>query len=967
MIYDITVKRYIQHIIVLLLVVGLWGCGSRKNNTAQTRMYHAFFAKYNTFYNGSVAFDKARKAQIKGHKDNYLSTLPMLIVSNKNTQGIGGNEYKTAIEKSQKAIKNHSIKRKPRRERGAKLTEKKKQFYAQKEFNPFLWRAWLMMADSYFKKGEFTEAAGTYIYIARLYENNPKVLAAARIGLAQCYNEMDWLYEAEELLSRTRRDSMPASLEKDLSRATANLLIKQERYADALPHMSKAVKRKGAEPLERAREYYLMGQLNQLLGNKDEAFKCYEKVISKNPPYELEINARIRQTETVTGANNKKIVRKLERMIRSSKNQDYLAQLHYALGNVHLNSGDTVKAIETYETGVAKGEASGYGAGMLRLSLANVYWEQRKFTKSYNNYQAALANIDKENKEYDTYNHRTQVLSEVSPHADIIETNTELLHWATLDEAALAPLIEKKIEQAKFEEKLRKLVEKKERKDAQGSELEQANTMANMNMGMNNANEKAQWYFYNRQLVAQGIRAFSRTWGDRKLKDFWRLSRENIVTAPTDTLAGDSVMAADGDSIAGDSLMLADSLMLGDTLLADSLALAGEAADSIVLETDPTKREYWTQQIPTDEERKSYMHKQLSDALFQAAKIFEERLGHKELAMHHWERLVTEYPEYEKLHEAFYHLFLCSSRWGETEKAELYKNMLLTQFPDSSLTIKIQDPDFFLSVATKRHKEDSLYVDTYAKYLAAQYDSVISNNIYASEKYPDGAHRSRFMFVDALAKLYSGRQDEALSALSTLLSTYSQGEIAEIAKEIDTGVKEGRLLHSGITTSIWERRSDGTIKGATDTVPPFNVNRAEPHYFVLAFPNDSLDEKRLLFEMARYNFARYMVRHFTMEFNRLAHVTLFQVQEFLTFDEAFLYRKRLYGNGEMAKLLEGINSFIISKSNLDLLLKYYTFEDYSLFYRDNLQNIPELEIDGFTLDEPQYIDDEESTTPEPTQ
>lgn len=958
---DVTVKKYIQNIFILMLAMGLWGCGSRKNNTAQTRMYHAFFAKYNTFYNGSVAFDNASKEQIKGHKDNYLSPLPMLITSNKNTQGIGGKDYETAIEKSQKAIKNHSIKRKPRREAGKKLTPKKKQFYAQKEFNPFLWRAWLLMADSYFRKGEFTEAAGTYIYIARLYENNPKVLTAARIGLAQCYNEMDWLYESEELLSRTRRDSVPASLEKELARANANLLIKQERYAEALPHLEKAVKRKGTTSLEKAREYYLMGQLHQLLGNKDKAFKCYDKVIGKNPPYEMEINARIRQTETLTGANNKKIVRKLERMIRASKNQEYLAQLHYALGNIHLSDGDTVKAIETYETGVAKGESSGYGLGVLRLSLANVYWEQRKFSKAYTNYQAAIANIDKENKEYELYNHRTEVLGELAPHTDIIETNTELLHWATLDATALAPLIDKKIEQAKFEEKLRKLVEKKERRESQESELDNAGAMANMNMGMDNANENTQWYFYNPRLVSQGIRSFSRTWGDRKLKDFWRLSRENIVIAPADTLLADSTMTADSDSIAGDSLMLPDAL------LADSLAMSEEEpADTIVYETDPTKREYWTQQIPTDDSRKATMHTRLSDALFQAAKIFEERLGHKELAMYHWERLVSEYPEYEKLHEAFYHLFLCSSRWGEPEKADLYKNMLIAQYPDSILTKKIQDPDFFESVETKRHKEDSIYVDTYAKYLAAEYDAVIENNIYAREKYPDGAHRSRFMFVDALAKLYSGKQDDALSALSELLTSYSQEEIAALAKEIDTGVKEGRLLRSGISTSIWERRSDGTVKSDTDSVPPFEVERATPHYFILAFPNDSLDEKRLLFEMARYNFSRYMVRHFTMEFNRLAQVTLLQVQEFLTFDEAFLYRKRLYGNGEMAKLLEGINTFIISKSNLDLLLKYYTFEDYSIFYRDNLQNIPEPELDGFTLDEPQYPD-EDDTTPEPTE
>ena len=97
-----------------------------------------------------------------------------------------------------------------------------------------------------------------------------------------------------------------------------------------------------------------------------------------------------------------------------------------------------------------------------------------------------------------------------------------------------------------------------------------------------------------------------------------------------------------------------------------------------------------------------------------------------------------------------------------------------------------------------------------------------------------------------------------------------------------------------------------------------------------------------------------------MTFEKLAEVTLLEVKEFLNFDEAFLYCKRLYGNAATARLLEGINAFVISKNNLDLLLQHYTFDDYREFYEKNLLTIPEVEIDGYTLDEPDY----ESTVPE---
>jgi hypothetical protein len=308
--------------------------------------------------------------------------------------------------------------------------------------------------------------------------------------------------------------------------------------------------------------------------------------------------------------------------------------------------------------------------------------------------------------------------------------------------------------------------------------------------------------------------------------------------------------------------------------------------------------------------------------------------------------------------ETYYQLFIAGTRWNEPEKAEYYKNMLMTAYPDSSFTKAIQEPDFFDNAAIRTHKEDSMYVKAYNHYMAKEYDKVEGENLVAETKYPQGKHRARFMFIDAMAKLYGGKQEEAIEALEKLVSTYSNDSISSIANGISTGIKEGRLLQSGISTSIWDRKADGTIKTEMENIPPFNKNRDEAFYFVLAYPNDSLDEKRLLFEIARYNFSRYMVRNFEMTFEVLTEVTLLEIKEFLNFDEAFLYRKRLFGNAETAKLLEGINTFVISKSNLDLLLQYYTFEDYTEFYEKNFLAIPEVEIDGYTLDEPDYGDED---------
>jgi len=81
-----------------------------------------------------------------------------------------------------------------------------------------------------------------------------------------------------------------------------------------------------------------LGQVYQEMGDNANAFAAYGKVPAQNPAYELEFNARIKQTEVVPSSNAHKTIKNLQAMASSSKNKDYLDQVCYALGNVYLVS-----------------------------------------------------------------------------------------------------------------------------------------------------------------------------------------------------------------------------------------------------------------------------------------------------------------------------------------------------------------------------------------------------------------------------------------------------------------------------------------------------------------------------------------------------------------------------------------------------------------------------------------------------
>ena len=938
-------RRLLTYTLLTVLFLSLSNCASRKNNTKQTRMYHSFSAKYNTFHNGKTAFITGHLAQVNNHVDNYLQPIPLLINSNKNSQSLGSANFNVAIEKAQKAIKNHSIKKKPKRNPGQKLSEKEKLFYSQKEFNPFMHKVWMMLGNSYFQKGEFLEAAGTYIYMERLYATNPTVLAETRIRLSLCYSQLDWLYEAEELLMRVKRDSVPGSLKYVWATANANLLYKQERYEEAIPYIETMLKRPKITRAEKARELYLLGNLYMNTGNNSKAFKCFEKVLLQGPLYELEINARIKQTETMSDEQNKKIIRAFEKMIKQPKNATYLGQLHYALGNIYMAAKDTAKAIDVYETGIADATTKNYGTGVLHLRVANYYWEMGKFSKALPNYQQASALLTADYPNIDSIKLRTTVLVNLVKQTDVIELQDNLLHWASLNEDELFPILDAMIAEVKRQEKLKSRSEKKKEAGQKADPNKALNIMANVGNSMSNG--EMDWYFYNSQLVSQGYNSFVQKWGERQLRDYWRLSKTVIKSAQQDSLASDSTAVADSLAAPADSAAIAQK---------EQQAAQKQATVADSLANDPTAREYYMKQIPRTPEQIAAAQKTLVEALYQAGIIYKEQLNDKQHTIATFERIVKEFPKYEKIDEVYYYLYLSCSRWDEKEKADSYRKTLISGYPQSKYTGIITAVDFFETPATKRHKEDSVYNRAYEHFQKEEFKQVIACNNHAQKMYPTGAHRVRFMFLTAMSQIYAGDNKSGLETLKALIATKSKEEVAALAQEYSKGLQEGRLLNSGSITSIWDRKTDGTVRNTDEKVPEFSAERAEPYLFILAYPTDSLDEKRLLFEIARYNFTKYMVRNFGMELVKYKEISTLQINEFLNFDEAFEYRRRMYKNKETAKLLEGISTFIISKKNLDLLVKHYSFGEYAKFYEQNFTDIPEVEIKGYTLDEPDFDD-----------
>ncbi len=942
------------HLLLVLLV--LTGC-STKNNTAKSRWWHSFNARYNTYFNGSQAFIEGSLEKENGNKDDYTELIPLYTVGNKNSRSLGKGNFDRAIEKSEKAIKRHSIKARPEWTKNRRKTAKDIEWLNRREYNPFLWRAWLLMGKSQFQKGEFEEAAATFSYMSRLYGTQPAINGIARAWLAKSYTELGWLYDAEDVMTKQKRDTMHYRAVKDWDYTYADYYIRSGQYEQALPYLRKVIKHERRRK-QRAREWFLYGQLQSLLGRKEAAYEAYKRTIRLNPPYELDFNARIAQTEVMArgGKNAQKMVKRLKRMAASDNNKDFLDQVYYAIGNIWLAERDTLQAIAAYEEGSKKSTRNGIEKGVLLLRLGNLYWEREKFGNAQRCYGEAIGLLDQDRKDYEQLSARSKVLDELVPHTNSIELQDSLQRLARMPEAERQKVIDRIIEELKKkEEEERRAMEEAESEKIQQQQAAQGNRQQTTPTTPTVQTAGGAWYFYNPQAVSQGKRTFEQQWGKRENTDDWQRSNRTVVSL--NEMTGDGSQDGDNSQDNDNTQQTGD----GNEKQGDGSEKQGEGTTEQDPAQDPHNREYYLAQIPFTDEQLAASNDALKDGLFHAGIIVKDKIDNLRLSEQWLTRLTSTFPNYEHNDEAWYHLFLIYSRQGRQQDADFCLSMLKQHCAESQWTILLSDPHFAENQRFGIHIEDSLYAATYEAFKANRHQDVRSNTTLSAERFPLGQHRPKFLFIEGLSLLNAGDSKGCVERMKTVVEKYQDSEVTEMAGMILRGVQQGRALYGGKFDigDVWSRRSTELATGDSTQVDSLIFERNTSYIFMLAYQPDSVNQNQLLYEMAKYNFSNYLVRNFDIvtdqDQNGLCRML---ISGFMSYDEARQYARQLHGNEAMTDLLQHCRHLIVSEQNLRLLGTVYSYKDYEIFYEQQLAPV-EITTQPL-LTEPEGITQEEN-------
>ena len=943
-------KKLYRYIPILILVAtAIFSACSTKKNTAGSRFWQAMNTRYNVYYNG----EKHYKEQIKKLEDEYQDDYSTQLFIHpaeaynepKATQPTSN--FDRTIEKMQKAISLHSIKKKPKRKAGKGNDPKYKEWLKREEYNPFIHNAWYLMAKSQYMKGDFLSSAATFHYIARHFSWKPDLVLEAQIWEALSYCAMDWTTEADNVLAHIHPSKIENSRLQQLANlAFADYYIKSKQNADAVPFLEKAVN--GASGGQKVRLNFLLGQLYDETGQKEKAYQAYKRAGSSNSStYRTKFNARIKQSAVFQGSNIDSEVKALKRMTRYDRNKEYLDQIYYAIGNLYLTRGDTVNAIENYELAAKKSTRNGIDKAISQLTLGGIYFAQHKYDKAQPCYSEAIPQLSENYPNYKELKQRSDVLDELAVYSGNVTLQDSLLRLSQLPLEEQKKVIAKIIEDLKKKEKEEKENAEREaymaQQQGQGTGLKN-NAQQPATYNINNDNS---WYFYNTITKNSGKTAFQQLWGNRKLEDNWRRRNKNTFSLDENkeeeeenTEASDSTKAAGNDTTQVDK----------------------EAAKRA---EDPHYEEYYLKQIPKTEEEIQNSNDVIQEGLYNMGVILKDKLNDLPAATYEFEQLLERYPDNTYRLDTYYNMYLLYYRSGDLSNSERYRQLILNNFADSKYGQAMQDPNYIENLKRMNLVQEELYDEAYSAYLRNDNATVHAAYAEMMKTYPLSKIMPKFMFLHALAYVTERNPEKFKSTMKEMLERYPQTDITPTASAIVKQLNQGRKINGGSSNTrgmLWTMRlSNDTTAGAEGKeFTPFTEGRNKPQYFVLVFSTDSVSSNQLLYEVAKHNFESFVIKDFELEPMTFGDLGLIIVKGFANYYEVDHYRG-VWEKNEEKKIPQQAHYVIISEDNFNLLLKEgRTFEEY-FRYLDELNEeqiesqIPEDAVD----DEKAETDDKE--------
>ncbi|GAB2858231.1 tetratricopeptide repeat protein [Hymenobacter ruber] len=763
-------------LLTFLLGVGAAGCASDKNLVA-----HAFnnvAARDNAYFLAREKLHAAEDKMYAARVNDYNQTLPLFPTLDSASVKANRADLNDIIKKASMPIQNRP---------GSDWTDD----------------AYILVGWARFYQMQFDDAGQTFKYVNST-SKDANAKHEALIGLMRTFvaqGEMESAKAVSDLLDK--EEGLPQDA-RQLFLTRADYYIRTEEPAKAIPQLEKAI------PLiefknERSRTRYILAQLYQDAGENKKAYEQLEQIIARNPPYELDFQAKLMlpQVSDLSPADRVKLNKNFAALLKDPKNKDYRDKIYYEMARLNYREQNYPEALKLLRQSVKATTTNRLQKSYTYLLAGRIYYENlQKYRLAAAYYDSTVQNLNKEAKTYAAIKERSGILKDFAKQYTIIETQDSLQALARLAPDALSQQLNTYAEAELAAKKVAAdRLAAQQKKQAAAAEFASRTTSSSSGLGSNlpggsNSPDPmafdptavaagAQWYFDNPATLGTARADFIRKWGDRQLQDNWRTSRQTS-SSPNTTANGGVPLTMTGND---------NTRVNGgrpDSAATAAAANPNAAKDALVAQ--------YRKDIPTTPAQLAASDKQVEGALYELGGIYKEQLKEREKGFETYEKQVTRYVRGEHAPDAYYLLYLYYKDKPDAAKTAQYAAALQREFPESLYAKLIADP-LYREHQLALHNAVASRVDSaFTYYKNQEFRKATAVLTRTEQQYPKSDLNDRVAYLKTLLVIRTQPPLTARSSVEKFYKDYPDSPLVPQAqalaatyKKIDDGQIAGAL------------------------------------------------------------------------------------------------------------------------------------------------------------------------------
>lgn len=676
---------------VLLLIILVVESCSTKKDAFLNRTYHSVATKYNVLYNGKVALQKGLTELNQNYKDDYWKILPIepLKVEVLALPGMQ-QDADTSPKEFDKA-----------EEKAVKAVQKHSMLIARRERNNQIDDAYLLLGKSRYYSKRFVPALEAFNFVLLNYPN-ASLVNETKIWQAKTLVRLQNPEQAiDNLKMLFKYEDLKDNIKEEAHTAIAMAYVATDSLKQEIFHLNKAVEIANNKE-QTARNLFILGQLYQQKKEIDSSNIAFQKLLDlKKAPYKYKIHAVIERAKNAKTNEEKTIaISNLKKRIKDRDNRPYLDALYYQLGKLQLTINDSI-ATASFKNSLVNSKTPDFQKELAYQELGTIYFNKANYVTAGAYYDSILAITKNTNtKRIRSIKRKRNNLNEVLSYESITKNTDSILNVVAMSKQQQSDFFTNYINE------LKKAEEQQQQKVNTGNALFASGGDSNKN------NNSGKWYFYNPQTVGFGSQEFKKIWGSRPLEDNWRLSDKTQIN-------------------------------LNNT---KALNTKGQ---KVVKSSEKYDLNFYLDQIPSSKKQIDSIKVLRNNAYYKLGLIYKEQFHEYNLAANKLEKLLTFNPSKDLELPAKFHLFKIYEKLN-SNKADTYKNNIVTNFPDSKYAKLIINPKLVLK-ENNENSPEKVYEKLYYQYKDEDYETVIKKADSSISLYEGQAIVPKFELLKAYA------------------------------------------------------------------------------------------------------------------------------------------------------------------------------------------------------------------------